>query len=264
MELKNAVIAYDDVSIYYYGRPVVQHISFSLHPGEILGIVGESGSGKSTLIQSAMNLLGPGGEAARGHIWFQGMDLLQISDETMRRLCGAQIAMVFQDASASLCSIRTIGSQICEAVTAHCDGQPDEIHRQTLDIFERLGFADGQRVWESYPFELSGGMNQRVALAMVMLLRPALLLADEPTSALDVQSQKQVLNELLYLREQCHTAIVLVTHDMSVISRTADFVMVLKDGQMVEYGPAKEILAYPAQTYTKALLAAVPTLRRDR
>lgn len=261
--MKEAVIAYDNIEICYDGRPVVRQAKFSLQPGEILGIVGESGSGKSTILQSAMKLLGPGGVVTQGHIWFQGQDILTLSGEGMRRLCGAQMAMVFQDAAASLCPVRTIGSQICEAAAAHLDMERDDVRRQSLELFERLGFSDGRRVWDSYPFELSGGMNQRVALVMVMMLKPALLLADEPTSALDVCAQKQVLDELLYLRDQYRTAIMLVTHDMGVVSRIADYVLVVKDGQMIEYGPAKDVLTSPVQAYTKELLAAVPKLRRE-
>ena len=264
MDMKGGVVAYDTVDICDYGRPVVRQATFTLQPGEILGIVGESGSGKSTLLQSAMNLLGPGGAVTQGHIWFQGQDILALSDEGMRRLCGAQMAMVFQDAAASLCPVRTIGSQICEAAAAHLDMGKEEVRRQTLELFARLGFSDGRRVWESYPFELSGGMSQRAALVLVMLLKPALLRADEPTSALDVCAQKQVLDELLYLRDQYGTAIMLVTHDMGVVSRVADYVLVVEEGQMIEYGPAKDVLASPAQADTKELLAAVPKLRRDR
>ena len=261
--MKEAVIAYDNIEICYDGRPVVRQATFSLQPGEILGIVGESGSGKSTILQSAMKLLGPGGAVTQGHIWFQGQDMLTLSGEGMRRLCGAQMAMVFQDAAASLCPVRTIGSQICEAAAAHWDIGKEDVRRQALELFARLGFSDVRRVWESYPFELSGGMNQRAALVMVMMLKPALLLADEPTSALDVCAQKQVLDELLYLRDQYRTAIMLVTHDMGVVSRIADYVLVVKDGQMIEYGPAKDVLTSPAQAYTKELLAAVPKLRRE-
>ena len=261
--MKEAVIAHDNIEICYDGRPVVRQATFSLQPGEILGIVGESGSGKSTILQSAMKLLGPGGAVTQGHIWFQGQDILTLSGEGMRRLCGAQMAMVFQDAAASLCPVRTIGSQICEAAAAHWDMGKEDVRRQALELFARLGFSDGWRVWDSYPFELSGGMNQRAALVMVMMLKPALLLADEPTSALDVCAQKQVLDELLYLRDQYRTAIMLVTHDMGVVSRIADYVLVVKDGQMIEYGPAKDVLTSPAQAYTKELLAAVPKLRRD-
>ena len=261
--MKEAVIAYDNIEICYDGRPVVRQATFSLQPGEILGIVGESGSGKSTILQSAMKLLGPGGAVTQGHIWFQGQDILTLSGEGMRRLCGAQMAMVFQDAAASLCPVRTIGSQICEAAAAHWDMGKEDVRRQALELFARLGFSDVRRVWESYPFELSGGMNQRAALVMVMMLKPALLLADEPTSALDVCAQKQVLDELLYLREQYGTAIMLVTHDMGVVSRIADYVLVVKDGQIIEYGLAKDVLTSPAQAYTKELLAAVPKLRRE-
>lgn len=260
--MKDAVIAYEDVEVCYDGLPVVQHASFALRPGEILGVVGESGSGKSTLMQSAVHLLGPGGAVTKGHIWFKGRDLLKISGEQLRRLCGAQIAMVFQDAAAFLCPVRTIGSQIYEAAAAHYAVRQHEVQKQALALFEELGIADGRCIWNSYPFELSGGMNQRAALAAAMLLRPALLLADEPTSALDVCSQKLVLQEMLHLRSQYQTAIMVVTHDMAVVSGIADAVLVIRDGQVIEYGPAEEVLTAPKQAYTKALLAAVPKLRR--
>lgn len=261
--MKDRVIAYEDVDICYCGQPIVQQASFSLRRGEILGIVGESGSGKSTLIRCALHLLGPGGAATKGHIWFQGVDLLALPDDKLRSLCGAQIAMLFQDAAASLCPVRTVGSQLYEAVAAHYARSYHEVRQQAMTVLEDLGISDGRRIWDSYPFELSGGMNQRAVLASVMMLKPALLLADEPTSALDVCAQKRVLQELLQLRRQYDTAIMLVTHDMAVVSQVADAVLVIKDGTIVEYGAVHDVLTAPQQEYTKQLLAAVPKLRRE-
>jgi ABC-type dipeptide/oligopeptide/nickel transport system ATPase component len=260
--LMEAILTYDSVEVSYNGTPVLQDISFSLQPGEILGIVGESGSGKSTLVKTAMNLLGQGGLVTRGDIWFQGKNLPDLSPREMRKIYGAGIGMIFQETGAYLCPIRTIGSQIHESLRAHGRTTRGQSDRRALKLFNKLGFRDGQRILNSYCFELSGGMNQRVGIAMAMLHNPPLLLADEPTSALDVSVQKQIVAQMLHLRELYGTAIVLVTHNIGVISAMADSVIVLKDGCMGEYGPAGQVLNYPEDSYTKTLLAAVPKLRR--
>ena len=153
--------------------------------------------------------------------------------------------MIFQDAGASLCPVRTIGDQIHESILAHERTTREESDRRALELLNRLGFRDGARILKSYPFELSGGMNQRVGIAVSMLLKPAVLLADEPTSALDVSVQRQAVEEMLLLRELYGTAIVLVTHNIGVIRAMADTVLVLKDGEMVEYGPAEQVLRRP-------------------
>ena len=170
--------------------------------------------------------------------------------------------MIFQDAGASLCPIRTIGEQIYESMSAHMEITRPQAREKALLLFEKLQFKDGKRIWSSYPFELSGGMNQRVGIAIAMLMEPAVLLADEPTSALDVAVQKQVIEEMLHLRELFGTAIILVTHDFGVVSAIADTVLVLKDGRIREYGSARQILSEPRDAYTRQLLAAVPRLRR--
>ena len=256
------LIKSDSVEISFGGTPVVHGISFSLAPGKILGIVGESGSGKSTVIRAVMGLLGPGGAVTKGDIWFEGKNMPDVSEAEMRRLRGSRIAMIFQDAGASLCPIRTIGSQIHESMAAHGEVSLAEAREKALALFASLDFKDPARVWDSYPFELSGGMNQRVAIATAMIMHPSLLLADEPTSALDAAVQKQVVLELLRLRETCGCAIIIVTHDIGVVSRMADDVLVMKDGRMIEYGPARDVLERPRDEYTKTLLAAVPRLRR--
>ena len=257
------LLRYVSVEVSFDGAAVTHDVSFTLHPGEILGIVGESGSGKSSLLRAAMGLLGDGGLVTRGDIYFGGLDLPDLAESELRKIRGAQIGMVFQDAAASLCPIRTIGDQIYESMAAHGKISRGEAEQKALALFDKLGFEDARRVWSSYPFELSGGMNQRVAIAMAALMEPRVLLADEPTSALDVSVQRQVLRELEALRAATGTAIVLVTHDIGVVSAVADTVLVLRDGRVEEYGSAESVLRRPASEYTRRLLDAAPRLRRS-
>ncbi|MBR1623569.1 MAG: ABC transporter ATP-binding protein [Pseudobutyrivibrio sp.] len=249
---------YDSVSVEYEGIRAVDNVSFQLNHGEILGIVGESGSGKSTIIKSIMGLLGTDGTLESGEIVFKGENLLTKSDKEMRRIRGAEIGMIFQDAEGSLCPIRTIGDQIIEAMNAH--GKIDKVKakEQAYALFEKLNFKEAERIWTSYPFELSGGMNQRVGIAIAMLLNPPLLLADEPTSALDYQACDQVIDELKKLREAYGTSIIIVTHDIAVVSALADNILIVRNGNVMEYGKAEAVLNNPQNDYTKLLLSAVP------
>lgn len=256
------LLKYDQVEISFGDRAVVHDISFSLHPGEILGLVGESGSGKSTLIKAAMGLLGNDGMVTRGDIWFEGRNLPDLPEKELRLIRGAKIGMIFQDAGASLCPIRTIGAQITESMAAHGKISKEEAKKAALELFEKLNFKDTDRIWNSYPFELSGGMNQRAGIAIAMLMKPSVLLADEPTSALDVAVQRQVVQEMLRIRDLFGTAIILVTHDIGVVSAMADTVLVLQNGRKVEYGEVEKLLGNPQDAYTQKLLAAVPRLRR--
>lgn len=256
------LLTYRSVEVSFNGRAVTHDVSFTLHAGEILGIVGESGGGKSTLLKAAMGLLGSGGLVTKGDIWFKGKDLPDLPEKELQKICGAGIGMIFQDAGASLCPIRTIGEQIYESMSAHMEITRSQAREKALALFEKLQFKDGQRIWNSYPFELSGGMNQRAGIAIAMLMEPPVLLADEPTSALDVAVQKQVIEEMLHLRELFGTAIILVTHDIGVVSAMADTVLVLKDGRIMEFGTAQQVLREPRDAYTRKLLAAVPKLRR--
>ncbi len=258
----DALLTYDSVEISFGGAAVVRDMSFSLHSGEILGLVGESGSGKSTIIKAAMGLLGNSGLVTRGDIWFEGKNLPDLPEKEMRRIRGSKIGMIFQDAGASLCPIRTIGEQIFESMTAHRQITKTEAKDASLSLFAKLRFKDGERIWNSYPFELSGGMNQRAGIAISVLMNPSVLFADEPTSALDVAVQRQVVDELLELRELFGTAIILVTHDIGVVSAMADSVLVLQQGNKMEYGRARAVLDHPQNSYTRKLLSAVPKLRR--
>ena len=259
-----ALLHFDRVSVSYNGVPVIHDVSFSLREGEILGIVGESGSGKSTLLKAAMGLLGPGGVVARGDIWYKGKNLPDLAEEELRRLSGPNLAMIFQHAGASFCPIRTVGAQLYEAVNAHETISESEFRKKAATLLQKLRFEDAARILESYPFDLSGGMMQRVGIAAAMLLNPSVLLADEPTSALDVSVQKQAVEEMLLIRELYHTSIVIVTHNIGVVRAMADRVVVMKDGRIVESGDAREVLEHPAQEYTQTLMAAVPRLRLRR
>ena len=256
------IIRYEHVDISYKGELAVHDVSFSVEEGEILGIVGESGSGKSTLIKAAMGLLGRDGLVTRGDIWYQGLDLPDLKPKKMRKICGSEIGMIFQMAGSSFCPIRTVRAQLYESVKEHEKLTKEEFEVQVTELFEKFGFDDPKRILDSYPFELSGGMQQRVGIVAAMLLNPKILMADEPTSALDVSVQKQVVDEICMVREKFGTTILLVTHNLGVIRAMADKVLVLEYGEVREYGNTKEVLENPQSEYTKKLLSAVLELRR--
>ena len=253
----------------------VNGVSFNLERGKVLGIVGESGSGKSTLIKAAMGLLGDLGMVTRGDIWYKGKNLPDLSAAELRKLNGPELGMIFQSAGSSFCPIRTVGAQLYESMMEHSDARgtrdipslsesitKEKFRARAVELLRKIGFENGQRILDSYPFELSGGMQQRVGIAVAMLLNPSVLLADEPTSALDVSVQKQVVEEMLLLRKTFGTSIVLVTHNIGVIGAMADKVLVMKNGEMVEYGETQQVLNNPKEDYTRLLMSAVPKLKR--
>lgn len=257
-----SVLSYENVDISYNGNTVVKDINLKLEEGEILGIVGESGSGKTTVIKAAMNLLGKGGLVTRGDIWFKGMDIPDLSDKQMRKINGPEIGMIFQNSGSAFCPIRTVGDQLYEAMCAHEKISKDDFRAKATELFEKIGFSDVQRILKSYPFELSGGMQQRVGVAAAMLLNPKVILADEPTSALDVSIQRLVIDEMLKVREMFGTSMIIVSHNIGVINAMADNLIVMKDGQIVEYGKKDEVLNSPKEEYTKKLMSAMPKLKR--
>ena len=257
-----SVLSYENVDISYNGNTVVKDINFKLDEGEILGIVGESGSGKTTVIKAAMNLLGKGGLVTRGDIWFKDMDIPDLSDKQMRKINGPEIGMIFQNSGSAFCPIRTVGDQLYEAMRAHEKISKEDFRIKATELFEKIGFNDVQRILKSYPFELSGGMQQRVGVAAAMLMNPKVLLADEPTSALDVSIQRLVIDEMLKVREMFGTSMIIVSHNIGVIGAMADNVIVMKDGQIIEYGTGDEVLNSPKEEYTKKLMSAVPRLKR--
>ena len=241
----------------------VRGVDLHVDEGETVGVVGESGCGKSVSMLSVLHLLPDYAKISADKMIFDGTDLTTLTPKMFRKISGDQIGMIFQDAGASLCPIRTIGSQICESMGAHGKITEADAKARALELLSKLNFKEPERIWDSYPFEMSGGMNQRAGIAISMLMNPSVLFADEPTSALDVTVQRQVVQEMLRVRELFGTAIIIVTHDIGVVSAMADTVLVLQNGNRMEYGPAKSVLEHPRNEYTKELLSAVPKLRRS-
>ena len=245
----------------------VRDLSFSIAAGEVLGLVGESGSGKSVTSLALMRLLPPHARTS-GEIKFGNgagtQDLLQLSDAAMRPLRGSQLAMIFQEPMTALNPVMRVGDQVAEAVLAHHQVGKDEAWKRTLAALSEVGIADFERRARDYPHQLSGGMRQRVMIAMAIVNRPRLLIADEPTTALDVTIQAQILELLAELRAKFGLTMLFISHDLAVVSQVADWVAVMYAGNLVEMGPKRAIFEAPAHPYTRGLLHAVPTLKTDR
>ncbi len=229
-----------------------------MNRGETLAIVGESGSGKSLTALAAMGLLPPAAEAASGSAWFGGIDLLRQSEPNLRKLRGGSIAMIFQEPMSSLNPVHRAGDQVIEAIRAHRDVSRASARAEALSLFRRVGIADPERRLSNYPHEMSGGMKQRMMIAMALANNPALLIADEPTTALDVTIQAQILDLLMELKRETGSALIFITHSLSVVAEIADRVTVMYAGQVVEDGPVDDVFAEPLHPYASALLAASP------
>lgn len=260
--MQEVLLEISNVNIDYNGKNIVNNINLEVKPGEILGIVGESGSGKSTLIRAAMGILSSGGKVTSGEIKYKGKSLLNMDNEALRKMRGPEIGMIFQNCANFLCPIRTIGDQLYEAMKEHNNISRKEVYDTAIRFLKKLNLDGGRGILDSYPFELSGGMNQRVGIIMSMILKPQLLFADEPTSALDVIAQGQVVEELIKLRNDYGTAIVIVTHNIALTSYMTDKIAVMRNGELVEYGDTKEVINNPKEEYTKRLIKAVPRIRR--
>ncbi|MGK9169791.1 ABC transporter ATP-binding protein [Inquilinus limosus] len=240
---------------------VVEDLSFDLFPGETLCIAGESGSGKSMTALSIMGLLPqPMARVAGGQVLLEGRDLLKLSERQMRRVRGGEIAMIFQEPMTSLNPVMSVGRQIGEAIRAHRKADAAEARRAALEALQAVRISEPERRLRQYPHELSGGMRQRVMIAMALACRPKLLIADEPTTALDVTIQAQILELMRDLQRRFGTALILITHDMGVVAEMADRVVVMNQGRVVESGPVVPLFEAPQHDYTKRLLAAVPKL----
>ena len=244
--------------------PILQNINFRMQPGEVIAIVGQSGCGKSTLLRTVMGLLPAHWQIKQGEILFNGIDILNMSAQQLRTIRGSQIGMVFQNSAAMLCPTRRIGDQIYEAFNAHKKYSRDQSVAAAVDMFTKLNLPDPKRILNSYPFELSGGMNQRVGIALAMLLTPELLLTDEPTSALDVVAQAQVMHELAELRRQTNTAIIFVTHNIALAASFADRIIVMRQGEIIEQNSSYAVMHAPQADYTRELIAAVPYINRSQ
>jgi oligopeptide/dipeptide ABC transporter ATP-binding protein len=251
------------------GAPLaaVRSLSFSIAPGEVLGLVGESGSGKSVTSLAIMGLLPPAA-AVRGDILFQSADgttqLTSLSPAQLRRLRGSRMAMIFQEPMTALNPVMRVGDQIAEAVLAHHNVAKAEAWRRTVEGMRDVAISDPEARARSYPHQLSGGMRQRVMIAMAIVNRPQLLIADEPTTALDVTIQQQILDLLNDLRHKFSLAMLFISHDLAVVSHVADRVAVMYAGSLVELGTKADVFRAPAHPYTRGLLRAIPTLATDR
>jgi peptide/nickel transport system ATP-binding protein/oligopeptide transport system ATP-binding protein len=238
----------------------VDGVSFYLERGELLGLVGESGCGKSVTALSLMRLVAPPGRIVGGEILFDGVDLLKLSESKMRAIRGDDIAMIFQDPMTSLNPVYTVGEQIAEALRLHRGMKRGEAKRAAVAAMEEVSIPDPARRADDYPHQLSGGMRQRVMIAMALACDPKLLIADEPTTALDVTIQAQILELLNELRRTRSLAVLLITHDLGVVAEVADRVAVMYTGRIVEESPVEELFARPKHPYTEGLLRSVPKL----
>jgi len=239
----------------------VNNVSFHVDRGETLGIVGESGSGKSVTSLSIMRLIpNPPGRIVGGQIIFDGDNLLDYTEEEMRHIRGNRIAMIFQDPMTSLNPVLTIGRQITESLELHMKLTPKEARNRAVELLQMVGIPGAARRLDDYPHQFSGGMRQRVMIAMALSCNPELLIADEPTTALDVTIQAQILDLMRALREKIETSIILITHDMGVVAEMADTVAVMYAGQIVEYADVRSLFGDPRHPYTQGLLESIPVL----
>ena len=253
-----------DVSIIYQNtKEAVKHVSFAVPEGKIVAIVGESGSGKSTLIRAAIGLLPAGGELASGQILFGEKDMAAMTAEELRHVRGEGMAMIFQNAGDYLNPRRKVCDQYVETLRCHQSMTKKQSYEIAKKMLATLKLPDTKHVMNAYPFQLSGGMKQRVAIAMAMSMHPKLLLADEPTSALDVTVQAQVVKQMMDLRDKMGTAIVIVTHNMGVASKMADYIAVMQNGELKEIGTREQVIYHPENDYTKKLLTVVPKLQGE-
>jgi oligopeptide transport system ATP-binding protein len=268
----DALLSVQDLRTYFDTRDgtvkAVDGVSFEIRPGETLGLVGESGCGKSVTAMSIMRLVPhPPARTVSGEIWFDGRDLLKVSNEQMRRIRGREIAMIFQDPMTSLNPVLTIGRQITESLQLHLKMGPRQSRNRAVELLQLVGIPAAVKRIDDYPHQFSGGMRQRVMIAMALSCNPKLLIADEPTTALDVTIQAQILELIGTLRREFNAAVLLITHDMGVVAGVSDRIVVMYAGKVAETATTDELFANPRHPYTLGLLNSIPRLdaqRRER
>jgi oligopeptide/dipeptide ABC transporter ATP-binding protein len=262
-----ALLEVDDLRTYFKTRAgevhAVDGVSFSVERGKTLGIVGESGCGKSVTALSIMGLLPPSGRIVSGSIRFEGRELTTMSQRELEDIRGRQIAMIFQDPMTSLNPTLTIGTQIMETMQRHLDFSRDEARKRAIELLEEVHIPNARQRLDDYPHRYSGGMRQRVMIAIALSCNPKLLIADEPTTALDVTVQAGILDLLEELREEHQMSMIIITHDMGVVAEAADDIAVMYAGQIVEQTSAEELFDHPEHPYTEALLGALPQLEGE-
>ena len=259
LSIKNLAVTYGNNP-----NPTIAGVNLDLAEGEIVSIVGESGSGKTTVIRALLGVLPNTGRVSEGSITFDGQDLLSFSTKDWLDLRGNHIAMIFQDSGNMMNPIQTIGKQFVEFIQLHSTMSKQEAEAKAIEMLALTNLPHPEAIMKSYPFELSGGMRQRVGIAMAITFSPKLLLGDEPTSALDVTTQAQIVEELLRINRENKTSMIIVTHNIGVAAHMSDKIVVMKQGAVVEYGTAEEVIRNPQEEYTKQLLNAVPEIGGKR
>ena len=257
LEVKNLCVHFGT-----YGGEVqaVRGVTFDLHKGETLAIVGESGSGKSVACKTIMRILSSNGYIKNGQILFDGKDLTKISEKDMEKVRGKDIAMIFQDPMTSLNPTMTIGKQIMEPIIKHQGFSKEDAKKRAIELIELVGISDAEKRFKQYPHQFSGGMRQRIVIAISLACNPKVLIADEPTTALDVTIQAQILELIKDLQEKTGVAVIFITHDLGVVANVADRVAVMYAGKIIEYGTSDDIFYDPKHPYTWGLLGSMPTL----
>ncbi len=265
MEEKKIVLSAKDIEVKFRVRDnyltAIRNVSLDLYDGETFAIVGESGSGKSVFTKTFTGMLEANGAVTHGSVMYEGKELTQLkTDKDWEGIRGAKIATIFQDPMTSLNPIRTIGSQITEVIEKHQKVSKEEAKRQAIEIMDRVGIIDAEKRFDEYPFQYSGGMRQRIVIAIALSCHPQILICDEPTTALDVTIQAQIIDLIKDLQKELKFTTVYITHDLGVVANVADRVGVMYGGQIIEYGLVEEIFYEPAHPYTWALLSSLPQL----
>ncbi|MDO4620011.1 MAG: ABC transporter ATP-binding protein [Lachnospiraceae bacterium] len=267
-ENKDIMLSVRDLAISFYGKTgevqAVRGISYDLKKGEVLGIVGESGSGKSVSTHGILRLTPDTGKIKSGEILFEGRDILKMNKKELQSLRGNRISMIFQDPMTALDPLFTVGYQLNESLKKHTDLNKEERHKRMLELLPLVGINEPERRLKQYPHELSGGMRQRIMIAIALSCNPALLIADEPTTALDVTIQAQIIDLLKDLKEKLGMAIIFITHDLGVVSDICDRIIVMYAGKIVEEGSSREIFYSHRHPYTQGLLDSVPDISTDQ
>ena len=258
LEIKDLAVQYGNQA------PTIEHFNLSMKKGEIISVVGESGSGKTTVIRAVLGALSGAGRVTSGDILYHGESLLKKSKSDWRKIRGSKMSMIFQDCGGTLNPIRKIGSQYVEYIRTHQSMTKKEAWDKAVSMLTKMRLPDAENIMNSYPYQLSGGMRQRVGIAMAMTFNPELLLADEPTSALDVTTQAQIVRQMMELRDDFGTGIIIVTHNIGVAAYMADQLIVMHHGNVVDHGTREEVLNNPTSDYTKKLLEAVPEMEGKR
>lgn len=254
----------NDITISYGEKVAVSDFSLKLNKGQIVSIVGESGSGKTTVIRSLIGLLPSSAVIKKGQILFEGKSILDTKTKDFSSLRGKEICMIFQDCGSTLNPIKKIGSQFVEYIRVHDKSiSKKEAEKMSIDMLRNVMMSNPESIMKKYSFQLSGGMRQRVGIAMAMVFNPKLLLADEPTSALDATIQSQIVRQMIELNRTFKTAIIQVTHNIGVAAYMSDKIIVMKDGKIVEQGDKSQIINHPVSGYTKSLLASIPTINGE-